>query len=94
MKFSSVVLLDLFSPQTFWILFNAMTFRNVCIKTSLVAQAVKLSTYSAGDLGLIPGSGRSPEEGNGRLAHTQPHPPQKKKKKVAQRNVCIILWWN
>ena len=42
-------------------------------ETSLVAQAVKLSTYSAGDLGSIPGSGRSPGEGNGILAH--PHPP-------------------
>ena len=26
---------------------------------------VKASTYNAGDLGLIPGSGRSPGEGNG-----------------------------
>ena len=25
----------------------------------------KASAYNAGDLGLIPGSGRSPEEGNG-----------------------------
>ena len=34
--------------------------------TSLVAQMVKrLSTYNAGDLGLIPGLGRSPGEGNG-----------------------------
>ena len=35
------------------------------IKTSLVAQTVKASTYNAGDLGSIPGSGRSPGEGNG-----------------------------
>ena len=27
----------------------------------------KASAYSAGDLGLIPGSGRSSEEGNGNL---------------------------
>ena len=33
--------------------------------TSLVAQTVKASAYNAGDLGLIPGSGRSPGEGNG-----------------------------
>ena len=33
--------------------------------TSLVAQTVKASGYNAGDLGSIPGSGRSPGEGNG-----------------------------
>ena len=32
---------------------------------SLVAQMVKVSAYDAGDPGLIPGSGRSPGEGNG-----------------------------
>jgi len=32
--------------------------------TSLVAQTV-VSAYNAGDPGLIPGSGRSPGEGNG-----------------------------
>ena len=32
---------------------------------SLVAQTVKASAYNAGDLGFIPGSGRSPGEGNG-----------------------------
>ena len=32
--------------------------------TSLVAQMVKASAYNAGDLGLIPGLGRSPGEGN------------------------------
>ena len=32
---------------------------------SLVAQMVKVSAYSVGDLGSIPGSGRSPGEGNG-----------------------------
>ena len=31
-----------------------------CNKTSLVAQTVKASAYNAGDLGSIPGSGRSP----------------------------------
>ena len=33
--------------------------------TSLMAQMVKASAYNAGDLGSIPGSGRSPKEGNG-----------------------------
>ena len=33
--------------------------------TSLVAQTVKASAYNAGDLGSIPGSGRSPGEGKG-----------------------------
>ena len=33
--------------------------------TSLVAQMVKASAYNVGDLGLIPGSGRSPGEENG-----------------------------
>ena len=36
--------------------------------SSLVAQTVKASAYNAyhvGDLGSIPGSGRSPGEGNG-----------------------------
>ena len=33
----------------------------------LVTQGKKESTCSARDLGLIPGSGRSPEEGNGNL---------------------------
>ena len=33
--------------------------------TSLVAQTVKASAYNAGDLGSIPGCGRSPGEGNG-----------------------------
>ena len=32
--------------------------------TSMVAQMVKASAYNAGDLGLIPGLGRSPGEGN------------------------------
>ena len=35
------------------------------IRTSLVAQMVKASTYNAGDPGSIPGAGRSPGEGNG-----------------------------
>ena len=34
-------------------------------KTCLVAQMVKASAYNVGDLGLIPGLGRSPGEGNG-----------------------------
>ena len=35
--------------------------------TSLVAQMVKASAYNEGDPGSIPGSGRSPGEGNGNL---------------------------
>ena len=35
------------------------------VSTSLKAQMVKVSAYNAGDLGLIPGSGRFPGEGNG-----------------------------
>ena len=34
-------------------------------RTSLVAQTVKCLAYNAGDLGSIPGSGRSSGEGNG-----------------------------
>ena len=53
-----------------WILFRVrsnlknapcLTFKS---KTSLVAQLVKESAHNAGDLGLIPGLGRSPGEGN------------------------------
>ena len=33
--------------------------------TFLVAQTVKASGYNVGDLGFIPGLGRSPGEGNG-----------------------------
>ena len=36
-------------------------------RASLVAQTIKESTCNAGDLGLIPGSGRSPGEGNDNL---------------------------
>ena len=32
---------------------------------SLVAQVIKASVCNAGDMGSIPGSGRSPGEGNG-----------------------------
>ena len=43
---------------------------SVCVSifnTLLVAQAVKASAYNAGDLGSIPGLGRSPGERNGNL---------------------------
>ena len=36
---------------------------------SLVAQMVKASAYNVGDPGSIPGSGRSPGEGNGNPLH-------------------------
>ena len=41
----------------------ALDFHYLCVRcalTSLVAQTVKASTYNVGDLGLIPGLGRSP----------------------------------
>ena len=37
----------------------------VHIESSLVAQTVKTSAYNAVDPGSIPGSGRSPGDGNG-----------------------------
>ena len=36
------------------------------IQASLLVQTVKESAYNAGDLGSIPGLGRSPGEGNGK----------------------------
>ena len=44
-------------------LLSAMTLFDLW--TSLVAQMLKASAYNAGDLGSIPGSGRSSGEGNG-----------------------------
>ena len=38
---------------------------SVLLREILVAQTVKASAYNAGDLGSIPGSGRSSGEGNG-----------------------------
>ena len=35
------------------------------VSASLVAQSVKNLPANAGDMGLIPGSGRSPGDGNG-----------------------------
>ena len=37
----------------------------IITEISLVAQTLKVSACNAGDLGSIPGSGRSPGEGNG-----------------------------
>ena len=39
----------------------------ITIKASLVPQMVKASACNAGDLGSIPGSGKSPGEGTGNL---------------------------
>ena len=39
----------------------------ITIKASLVPQMVKASACNAGDLGSIPGSGKSPGEGHGNL---------------------------
>ena len=41
-------------------------FINMCFSLGFFGSSKdKESAYNAGDLGLIPGSGRSPEEGNG-----------------------------
>ena len=40
-------------------------YTNTCMWTSLVAQLVKKPPANAGDMGSIPGLGRSPGEGNG-----------------------------
>ena len=47
--------------------FSRLLLRNTLTRylASLVAQMVKASVCHAGDQGLIPGSGRSPGEGNG-----------------------------
>ena len=45
-------------------MFPLLGFPFLCT-SSLVAQMVKVSAYNVGDLGSIPGSGRSPGEGSG-----------------------------
>ena len=54
---SLVVFLD--SPRTDYVVLLSLA--------SLLAQMMKESACSAGDLGLIPGLGRSSGEGNGNL---------------------------
>ena len=52
----------------FWYIKEVTFWKHLRMRTdwaSLVAPKVKVSAYNAGDLGLIPGSGRSPGEGNG-----------------------------
>ena len=44
---------------------NAMFKYYTYLYISLVAQRLKASAWNAGDPGSIPGSGRSPGEGNG-----------------------------
>ena len=39
------------------------------LRTSMVAQMAKVSAYNEGDLGSIPGLGRSPGEGNSPLQY-------------------------
>jgi len=50
-----------------WDILNGLCFVGFFffLRDSLVAQTVKASACNAGDLGLIPGSGRSLGEGNG-----------------------------
>ena len=50
-------------PTTYWHEQNKLFPYNTV--TTLVAQTVNASAYNAGDLGSIPGLGRSPGEGNG-----------------------------
>jgi len=56
-----------FASVLFCVLENPVQIRYcvLYIGTSLVAQTVKCLAYNAGDLGSIPGSGRSSGEGNG-----------------------------
>ena len=51
----------------FWMLSfkPAFSLSSFTFGTSLLAEMVKGSAYNVGDLGLIPGLGRSPGEGNG-----------------------------
>ena len=59
-------------PWAFWVLFFLLFFFSFLlfkghdqIGTSLVLQTVKNLPANAGNMGSIPGSGRSPGEGNG-----------------------------
>ena len=47
------------------VMMGEKTFYNILLVFTLTAQSVKNLPYSVGDLGLIPGSGRSDREGNG-----------------------------
>ena len=55
------------STTSLGLLFSGEDFSTLLpsVRTSLVAQTVKKSTCNAGDLGLVPGSGRSFRERNG-----------------------------
>ena len=57
--------LDAWNNDEVCIAQKAVSEESWLIRTSLVAQTVKRLAYNAGDLGSIPGSGRSSEEGNG-----------------------------
>ena len=61
---------------------NELYTENYKTLTSLVAQTVKASGYNVGDLGFIPGLGRSPGEGNGnplQKLRNQSHSPLQQK---------------
>ena len=62
--------------------------------TSLMAQMVKASAYNAGDLGSIPGSGRSPKEGNGnRLQYSSWEIPRAHSTLFNCNNIFQTLFW-
>ena len=48
---------------------NQINFKHTCLRGFLTGSVVKNLPANAGDMGSIPGSGRSPGEGNG-------NPPQ------------------
>ena len=47
-----------------------LKYLTMMVKASLVAQMVKESTFYVGDLGSVPGLGRSPREGNSYLENS------------------------
>ena len=60
--------LSFWAPKSLQMVISAMKLKDTYSlrrATSLVARMVKVSAYSVGDLGSIPGLGRSPGEENG-----------------------------
>ena len=51
------------APRKLWV--TVLNYTEVYSRASLVVQRLKASACNVGDLGSIPGSGRSPGEGNG-----------------------------
>ena len=57
--------MNLFTVHSFWLFSKALFTHSFNCEGFPAGSAVKKSACNAGDLGLIPGSGRSPGEGNG-----------------------------